>query len=1052
MTEPNQIAIEGEHFVARQAELARLIGFLDQSLSGKGQICFVSGETGIGKSALVAEFERQAQARHADLVIAVGMCDPQMNGGLPYAPFRDVLEMLTHITPSRAVKEHTAKENSTRLTRTAKLFKDLVIKFGPDIINIFVPGVGIPIKISQFAFSETGLADRFKQHVKPKAKEPEHKLPTADQLNQDQVIEQYVNVIRALTEKAPLLLVLEDLHWADSASLNLLFRLSRRMDNRRILIVGTYRPHEIQPGRDDDLAQLEQVLDEIKRYHGDVFIDLNRVRSEKGREFIDAFLESEPNRLDETFHRNLFLHTGGQPLFTVELLRDMQSRGLLVKDVVGRWVAGNDLRWDRIPARVEGVIESRVAHLPRDMRETLRVASVEGEQFTAEVVAEVQSGDTRALIRQLSGDLQTIHQLVEGLEVKRIGQQRLSRYRFSHRLFQHYLYNTLDPVELSYLHESIGLALESFYGEQTADIAAQLARHFELAELPDKARLYLRVAGEQAAASYANDAALDFLNRALALIPANGTQNAAQERFVILAIRERVYDLLGKRALQREDLDELARLADTMPGDVLRRAEVGLRRAKLAQSVNDYETAIAESQAAIRLIEADKNAAASATAASATALLVDGYLIVARALSVQGDAAQSRQQLEQALAISRQRQYQRGEYRALTLMGTLQLAAGNYAAANDNLEQALRLARANGDARHEEITLSDLGVVATYQKKFSAAIEYYQQAQQIAQQIGDREREAVLIANLGWVSLESGDFPQVKRYSAQAAQMAAELNDRKIQGVALLNLCEAHWQLGEYEQANARAAQALELFKAIHFRWNEAIILADMGQIALSSGNCEQARQYAEQSLAIARAIDSRPAQATVLILLGRALSGLARLEEAEQTFSEAVSICRELDDTTSVSAAQVGLASVTLARALSGLAQLEEAERAFIETLSICRELDDTTSASAAQVGLASVALAHGDPDSRDRALAQIEDVLVELLREPPGALAGMLPLWAYVACIQVLQARQDPRGAQLMAAAATELQVRAARISDPTPRRAFLMNVPENRALQHP
>ena len=995
MTEPDYTAIEAEHFVARQAELTRLNGFLDQSLSGKGQICFVSGETGIGKSALVAEFERQAQAKHADLVMAVGICDPQVNGGLPYAPFRDMLEMLTHSTTSRAVKEHTAKENNNRLARTTKVFMDLIIKFGPDIINIFVPGVGLPIKISQFALGETGLADKFKQHAKPKAKESEPKLPGPDQLNQDQVIEQYVNVIRALAEKVPLLLVLEDLHWADSASLNMLFRLSRRMENRRILIVGTYRPHEKQFSGDDNLAQLEQVLDEIKRYRGDVFIDLNRARSENGRGFIDAFLESEPNRLDENFRRNLFLHTGGQPLFTVELLRDLQNRGLLVKDVAGRWVGGNDLRWDRIPARVEGVIASRLAHLPKEMHETLKVASVEGEQFTAEAVAGVQASDARTLIRQLSGDLQATYQLVEGLEVKRIGQQRLSRYRFSHELFQHYLYSSLDPVELSYMHESIGLTLETLYGERAAEIAAQLARHFELAELPDKARLYLRIAGEQAAASYANDAALDFLNRALALTPAN----AAQDRFVLLANRERIYDLLGKRTLQRDDLTELTRLVDALPGDVLKRAEVGLRRAKLAQSVSDYETAIAEAKTAIGLLEADKDASITLTA-----LLVDGYLIVARGLSVRGDAAESREQLEQALAISRQQQYQPGEYRALTFMGTLQLAAGNYPAANDNLEQALRLARANGDARHEEITLSDLGVVATYQKKFSVAIEHYQQAQQIAQQIGDREREAVLITNLGWVSLESGDFPQVKRYSAQAAQLADELNDRKIQGVALINLCEAHWQLGEYEQAKARGEQALELFRAIHFRWNEAIILADLGQIALSAGNCEQARQQTEESLAIARAIDSRPAQGTALILAGRALAGLGRLEEAGAAFNEAVSLCRELDD---------------------------------------------TAGAGAAQVGLASVALAPGDSESQGRALAQIEEVLVELLREPPGALAGVLPLWAYALCLQVLQARHDPRGAQLQAAATAELQARAARISDPAARQSFLTNVPENRMI---
>ena len=116
---------------------------------------------------------------------------------------------------------------------------------------------------------------------------------------------------------------------------------------------------------------------------------------------------------------------------------------------------------------------------------------------------------------------------------------------------------------------------------------------------------------------------------------------------------------------------------------------------------------------------------------------------------------------------------------------------------------------------------------------------------------------------------------------------------------------------------------------------------------------------------------------------------------------------------------------------------------------MSLCRELDDTAGAGAAQVGLASVALAQGDSESQGRALAQIEEVLVELLREPPGVLAGVLPLWAYAVCLQVLQARHDPRGGQLQAAATAELQARAARISDPAARQSFLTNVPENRMI---
>ena len=128
----------------------------------------------------------------------------------------------------------------------------------------------------------------------------------------------------------------------------------------------------------------------------------------------------------DMFREQLYTHTGGHPLFTVELLRDFQERGFLTKDPNGAWVIDQEMDWKMLPARVEGVVAERLQGLESEILESLSIASVEGEQFTAEVIAEVQSLETRPLVRQLSGDLQKVHHVVEGLEVMRIGDQRLS--------------------------------------------------------------------------------------------------------------------------------------------------------------------------------------------------------------------------------------------------------------------------------------------------------------------------------------------------------------------------------------------------------------------------------------------------------------------------------------------------------------------------------------------------------------------------------------------------------------------------------------------------
>ena len=223
-------------------------------------------------------------------------------------------------------------------------------------------------------------------------------------MEQSHLFQQFTNVLVALSQIKSLILLLDDMQWADTASIDLLFHLGRRLEGSRILFVCAYRPEEVALGR-GGRHPLEKVLAEFKRRSGDVWLDLAAVRDQEERRFIDALVESEPNALDEGFRRALYEHTGGHPLFTVELLRAMQERGDLVQNAEGFWIEGPALDWETLPARVEGVIEERVGRLEEELREILSVASVEGEEFTAQVVARVQDLGERKLLRHLTREL-----------------------------------------------------------------------------------------------------------------------------------------------------------------------------------------------------------------------------------------------------------------------------------------------------------------------------------------------------------------------------------------------------------------------------------------------------------------------------------------------------------------------------------------------------------------------------------------------------------------------------------------------------------------------
>ncbi len=160
------------------------------------------------------------------------------------------------------------------------------------------------------------------------------------QLEERQLFTQFTGALKAIAAHHPLLLILEDLHWVDAASNSLLLHLSRTLGESRILVVGTYRPNELMVSRNLDRHPLAAIVGELKRLHGDIWLDLGALSSAEGRAFVDAYLDRQPNRLGEEFRAAVFRHTDGHALFTVELLREMQARGELRRDAEGYWVGG----------------------------------------------------------------------------------------------------------------------------------------------------------------------------------------------------------------------------------------------------------------------------------------------------------------------------------------------------------------------------------------------------------------------------------------------------------------------------------------------------------------------------------------------------------------------------------------------------------------------------------------------------------------------------------------------------------------------------------------
>jgi predicted ATPase/DNA-binding SARP family transcriptional activator len=508
-----EVPVEQPLFVARERELAQLEGHLQAALAGDGRVAFVTGDAGSGKTALVQEFARRAQEVHTDLTVASGNCSAHTGVGDPYLPLREILGLLTGNVEAQWAAGAMTSEHARRLWNTLPHAAQALVEAGQDLIDAFVPGPGLVDRAVACTPGRPDWLARLAEIVERKL--TGSGMPSSQQ---SALFEQYTQVLRALAGKRPLLLALDDLQWADGGSVSLLFHLGRHVAGSRILIVGAYRPEEVALGRDGERHPLEPVVNEFQRDFGDITVSLGRAES---RGFVEAFLDSEPNRLGVAFREMLYRQTRGHPLFTVELLRGLQEQGDMVQDAEGRWVEGAALDWQTLPARVEAVIAERIGRLAEPLRAELRVASVEGETFTAEVVARVQAASEGEVVGRLSRDLDRRHRLVRAQGILWMDGQRLSRYRFRHTLFQRYLYNSLDEVERAHLHAAVGNTLETLHKGQTeavAAIAGQLAWHFQEAGMAAKAIDYLRQAGDRAVRLCAYQEAIAHLSRGLELL------------------------------------------------------------------------------------------------------------------------------------------------------------------------------------------------------------------------------------------------------------------------------------------------------------------------------------------------------------------------------------------------------------------------------------------------------------------------------------------------------------------------------------------------------
>jgi len=818
--------------VGRDAEFRALTEAVARLQEGIGGIVTLVGEAGIGKSRLVAEIRKSTSLNPtrsaANLQWVEGRCLSYASG-TAYHLWRGMLREWLNAAPDASP----ATVRDALESQVQALCPDGY----DDVYPYMAHMMALPLS-DEVASKVLGLGAEGLQVVTFRALETWLK--------------------RAAAERS-LVVVCEDLHWADPTSLALLEHLLPLVDRVPLLFICILRP-ETEYG-------CWRVKEAAARGYSHCYTDLWLQPLEAGESttLVGNLLRVEA--LPAGLRERILEHAEGNPFYVEELLRSLIDDGSLFRDPSsGRWQAAGDEFDIHLPRTLHGVIAARIDRLPGEARSVLQWASVIGRSFSEPFLSAIAQHtplltDTGASPAALATQLLTLQRAQLIRERARLP---VREYAFKHVLTQEAAYGGLLQRDRRAIHRRVAEALKQLYPERIEEQLGLLAFHWEQAGETREAVEYLHRAGVQAAAQHANDEALGYLNRALAL----NSKDDLPARYTLLLARESIYDVQGAREAQHQDLAVLKELAAAV-GDDAQRAQIALRKAQYAFLISDCPASIAAAQEAVALAQAAGDVAVETAA----------HLQWGITLHRMHDHAEAALRLERALALAR-RASLRGVHSTL-----------------------------------EADALRALGFVRVFQGQVAIAEAYLQQALDLCRQAADVEAEGRVLANLGMLHMVTGDCVAVRSHGELAWSVCTKIGFRWGQGEALCCLGFGSLCLGDYAQARSFLEQELQTGRETRNPVREARALADLGLLAHCQGDHERAQAYSRRGLAVAEGSGNRWYQAYALTVLGHALAGLEQVTEAIDCYQRALALYREMRYPHFSLGVVAGLARVALAR-----------------------------------------------------------------------------------------------------------------------------------------
>jgi predicted ATPase/class 3 adenylate cyclase len=707
--------------VGRDAELLMLQNmFRDATEGGEVHVVTIVGEAGVGKSRLLHEFEKWIALLPEEVLSFKGRTTPEAETA-PYGLIRRMLTFHFDILESDSAAE---VRNKFRVGLAAVLNSNQADLVGQLLGFDFSASQVVQDRLSSESFGE-------------------------------QAISYLTDFLRAIASE-PTVILLEDIHWADDSSLDILNHLTEEMPGSQLLIVCLARPllFERRPNWGEGQETHTQ-------------INLKTLSRRASRALVREILQKADDVPTEL--RDMIVEgSEGNPFYVEELIKMLIEDAVIVHGEKRWWIELERLAEVRVPPTLTGILQARLDSLPQEEKTVLQQASVVGRLFWDAVVAELASDKVEAAqVDKLLADMRG-RELIFRREQSVF--EATDEYIFKHALLRDVTYETVLLKLRRVYHAQVAHWLESTAGERIGEYLGLIARHYELAGEKVKTIDYLRRLGEESLQVSAFRDAIRAFERALVLLPDVGEDQVEGT----------------STGLSDADLSDRAMLLVNL--------------GNLHNRVGDYPLAIQHLEQGLALARQTNDKQAEIAALNRLAQVATERGIY--------DTAQC--YLDEVLVLAREQDDLACVASTLAMLSTIAWRWGDLELTEKCCHESLAIYRELSDRHGISQMLNILGILATIQENFDQAEHYYEQALRMVREIDDPQTTAVLLNNLGYLNHHSThNLEKANRYYQESLLIAREIDHRSGMTSTLNNLGHLHILLGEQRIALEYLHEAL---------------------------------------------------------------------------------------------------------------------------------------------------------------------------------------------------------------------------------------------------